>query len=211
MAEARDPSPGCHVAIANNTAAPTTTTRTTIDAMCTLTIDCRCDTCIDGMTRYQWPRIIAVHAPPSSAAELRKLATVSARTGDRAAGRNVERLQRRARRAPPTTATPTIAGRIDASVRPTVAQYTTIAALATSASAASAAVPTAPIGRRHGDRNASATAIRIAASPALKRKNFTPASRETSASVKTIPTPRCARKRKRTVDRDMGRWGRAGG
>src|SRR3954470_24116061 len=53
-------------------------------------------------------------------------------------------------------------------------------------------------------RNASATASRIAARPVLKRKNFTPAWRDTSASVKAMPTPRCARKRKRTVDRDMG-------
>src|SRR5688572_21207508 len=48
-------------------------------------------------------------------------------------------------------------------------------------------------------RKAKATAIRIAASPALNRKNFTPASRDTSSSVKTIPTARCVRKRKRTT------------
>ena len=57
--------------------APTTTTRASIEPMCTLTIDCRCDTCSDGITRYQWPRIIAVQAPPSIAAEVTKLATVS--------------------------------------------------------------------------------------------------------------------------------------
>src|SRR2546427_653694 len=79
--------------------------------MWSLTIDCRCDTCIDGITRYQWPRIIAVQAPPRSAAELRKL-------GARAA---------------------------------------------------------------------------------LKRKNFTPASRETKTSVKMIPSARWLRKRKRTT------------
>src|SRR5438128_886400 len=44
---------------------------------------------------------------------------------------------------------------------------------------------------------------RIAARPVLKRKNFTPASRETKTSVNAMPTPRCARKRKRTVDRDI--------
>src|SRR5436190_2176248 len=44
---------------------------------------------------------------------------------------------------------------------------------------------------------------RIAASPVLKRKNFTPASRETKTSVNAMPTPRCARKRKRTVERDI--------
>src|SRR5262249_35083420 len=57
---------------------------------------------------------------------------------------------------------------------------------------------------------ASATASRIAASPALKRKNFTPAWRETRTSVKAMPMPRCARKRKRTVERDMGRTGGTG-
>ena len=62
-------------------------------------------------------------------------------------------------------------------MRPTVAQYTTIAASAT-ASATKATRP-GPVARVSGGRNAKATAIRIAASPALKRKNFTPASRET--------------------------------
>src|SRR3954449_3102125 len=66
--------------VATQTAAPTTAARASIDAMCPLTIDCRYDTSIDGMTRYQWPRIIAVQAPPSIAAEVRKLRTVSANT-----------------------------------------------------------------------------------------------------------------------------------
>src|SRR5882724_3741920 len=51
-------------------------------------------------------------------------------------------------------------------------------------------------------------AIRIAARPALNRKNFTPASRETKASVNAMPTPRCARNRNRTVERDMRGDGR---
>src|SRR5262249_61145338 len=50
--------------------------------MCIRTIDCRCDTCIDGITRYQCPRIIAVHAPPRKSDEVRKLATVSAATAE---------------------------------------------------------------------------------------------------------------------------------
>src|SRR5262249_35255174 len=37
---------------------------------------------IDGITRYQWPRIIAVHAPPRRSDEVRKLATVSASTAE---------------------------------------------------------------------------------------------------------------------------------
>src|SRR5689334_14944329 len=60
-------------------------------------------------------------------------------------------------------------------------------------------------GSEAAGRNARATARRIAASPALKRKNFTPASRETNTSVNTMPTPRCARNRNRTVERDMRR------
>src|SRR5580765_998012 len=47
------------------------------------------------------------------------------------------------------------------------------------------------------DRKKNATAIRMAASPALKRKNFTPASRETNTSVKMMPSPRWVRNRKR--------------
>src|SRR5437870_2237084 len=190
--------------MAKNTAAATTTTRTTVDAMCILTIDCRCDTCIDGMTRYQWPRIMAVHAPPSMAAELRKLAIVSAWTGS-ARGDAAASACRVTATAPPPTASATSTGRIDASVRPTVAQYTTTHS-SESASVTSAAVLNGPAS---GGRNASATAIRIAARPALNRKNFTPASRETKTSVKAIPTPRCARKRKRTADSDIrGRVGR---
>src|SRR5204863_4280996 len=102
-------------------------------------------------------------------------------------------------------ASATSSGRIDASARPTVAQYTTTPN-SERASATSATVLKGPVA---GGRKASATAIRIAASPALNRKNFTPASRDTRTSVKAIPTPRCARKRKRTEDRDIrGRAGR---
>src|SRR5262245_55853494 len=102
-------------------AATTTTTRTTIEAMCTLTIDWRCDTCIDGMTRYQWPRIIAVHVPPRSAAELRKLATASARTtSGHPAVTSI--ACRTSAAAPARQAVTTRAGLIDASRRPTVAQ-----------------------------------------------------------------------------------------
>src|SRR5438874_380366 len=170
--------PGCQVAMAKKTAAATTATRTTIDAMCTLTIDCRCDTCIDGMTRYQWPRIIAVHAPPSMAAELRKLAMVRAWTG---AARPAAASNAWATSAtnPPPQATETISGLTDASVRPTVAQYTRTA-ISVSASAPNANGPATSPGDE--GRNARATARRIAASPALKRKNFTPASRETKTS-----------------------------
>src|SRR5471032_2094107 len=59
-------------------------------------------------------------------------------------------------------------------------------------------------------RNASAMPSSTAARPPLKRKNFTPASLSTNRSVNAIPTPRCARKKKRTVERDMrvGGWGR---
>src|SRR5437870_13086125 len=57
------------------------------------------------------------------------------------------------------------------------------------------------------NRNASAIAIRIAARPALNRKNFTPASRETRISVNAMPMPRCARNSDRTTDSDIGRMG----
>src|SRR5438045_1764323 len=70
---------GRHAAIAIHTATMTTTIRAAIDAMCTSTIFWRYDTSIDGSTRYQWPRIIAVQAPPSLAADGRKRAAVHAR------------------------------------------------------------------------------------------------------------------------------------
>src|SRR5436190_233325 len=70
------------------------------------------------------------------------------------------------------------------------------------ASATSATAPVVP-GIAPDGLNANATAMRIDARPALKRKNLTPASRETATSVAMTPTPRCARKRKRTVDKDM--------
>src|SRR5580704_13098225 len=90
--------------------------------------------------------------------------------------------------------TATSAGRMDASARPIVAQYTTIATSDT----ASATNATCPTGVRSAEgRKANATAINAAASPALKRKNFTPASRETTTSVKMMPRPRCVRKRNR--------------
>src|SRR2546428_14015971 len=59
------------------------------------------------------------------------------------------------------------------------------------------------------DLNAMAYAMTrsSAASPALNRKNFTPASRETKTSVKMMPRPRCVRKRKGTI---AGRVGQAG-
>src|SRR5215470_2404898 len=101
-------------------AAATTATRNTSDTMCSFTIDWRYDTFIDGMTRYQCPRIIAVQVPPRSAADVRKLAIVSAvvvvdhpHVTSIACSTNV--------RIPPTHATATMAGRMDASARPTVA------------------------------------------------------------------------------------------
>ena len=164
--------------------------------MCTLTIDCRCDTCIDGRMRYQCPRIIAVDAPPSSAAELRKLAMVST-VRPRRARRGRDRLGNQAR--PDRRRTPT----------PPAPDESTPAPVRRSPSRSRSPLrprraPTRPVtaaadGDKSDGRSAKATAIRIAAMPALKRKNFTPASRETSASVKMIPRPRWVRKRKRTT------------
>ena len=181
--------------------------------MCTLTIDCRCDTCIDGITRYQWPRIIAVQAPPSIAAELRKLATVSAMTARRA-------RPRRSRAPAATIATrPAIAAdrddrRTDRRERPADGRPVEAAIAALERDRQRRADADRADRRRSrsdaGYRNASAMAIRTAASPALKRKNFTPASRETNTSVNTMPTPRWARKRKRTVERDRWAGGQVG-
>src|SRR5215475_3790447 len=50
-----------------------------------------------------------------------------------------------------------------------------------------------------GGRNVKAATSNRAATPALNLKNFTPASRETKTSVKTMPIARCERKRKRTI------------
>ncbi len=107
--------------IAIITAAATTTTRTTVEPMCSRTIDCRCATSSDGTTRYQWPSTIAPHAPPSSATELRKLATVSSGIKPGASRDTSNACSVTAIR-PATTAVHRIAGRIFASIRPMVAQ-----------------------------------------------------------------------------------------
>src|SRR5262245_32520304 len=193
--------------MARNTAAATTTMRTISDAMCSFTTDWRWVTCIDGMIRYQWPRIIAVQAVPSNAAELRKLAIVSTSIGNGLSATTTIACATMAM-SPPPTAVQTRNGRIAASVRPTVAQYMTMASSDTT-SAASATVCAVPPSADSG-RKARAIAIRMAARPALKRKNLTPASRDTNSSVPTIPRPRWARKRKRTVVRDTGRKGGRG-
>ena len=117
------------------TAAATTTTRTTIEPMCSLTIDCRCATSSEGTTRYQWPSTIAPHAPPSSATELRKLATVSSGISPGASPRDLESPAASTAASPHTIAVHSSAGRILASIRPMVAQYTTSAASAMSSSA----------------------------------------------------------------------------
>ncbi len=88
--------------------------------MCSFTIDCRCDTWSDGITRYQWPRIIAVQAPPSSSAELKKLMIVIAWTGGPPVADAIACVT--SATMPATTPVTAIAGRIDASVRPIVAQ-----------------------------------------------------------------------------------------
>ena len=46
-------------------------------------------------------------------------------------------------------------------------------------------------------------AMSKAAVPALKRKNFTPASLPTHASTRVTPTPRWVRNKKRIEDRDI--------
>src|SRR5262249_35010744 len=136
-------------------AAATTATRNTSETMCSFTIDWRYDTFIEGITRYQCPRIIAVQVLPRSAADVRKLATVSAvAVADHpdvtsiACSTSVT--------IPPTHATLTMMGRMDASVRPTVAQYSTAAASVTtsdpSARRAMVVVSAAPV------RKAKATA-----------------------------------------------------
>src|SRR3981081_1040254 len=131
------PGPGVQLTMSMNTAAATTTTRTTIEAMCILTIDCKCDTWSEGITRYQCPRIMAVHAPPRSAAELKKLATVIA-CADKPEALLTPCATSAIRPAP--TAVATMAGRTEASARPTVAQYSNIAA-STTTSASTARRP----------------------------------------------------------------------
>ena len=63
-----------------------------------------------------------MQAPPSSAAELRKLAIVSTWTSNAPPAATVDRLSDEGDDAGARRPTATIAGRIDASVRPTVAQ-----------------------------------------------------------------------------------------
>src|SRR5258708_34162529 len=101
-------------------AAATTTTRSTSETMWSFTIDCRYDTFIEGITRYQCPRIIAVQVPPNSAADVRKLATVIAVTvADHPVVTSIAWSTRAS--TPPAQPTATTSGRIDARARPTVA------------------------------------------------------------------------------------------
>src|SRR5262245_50841574 len=102
-------------------AAATTTTRSTSETIWIFTMDCRYDTFIEGITRYQWPRIIAVQVPPRSSAEVRKLAMVIAVVvDDQPLVTSMACIT--IARAPAAQATATMAGRMDASIRPTVAQ-----------------------------------------------------------------------------------------
>ena len=55
--------------------------------------------------------------------------------------------------------------------------------------------------------SANPIAMSSAAVPALKRKNFTPASRPTQARTRVMPTPRWTRNRNRIADRDIGGLG----
>ena len=101
--------------------APTTAIRTAVDPMWNLTIRCNRDTSIDGSTRYQWPRIIAVQLPPSSAADERKLAAVSQAEGPASTTDQLIACVTRAA-TPPSTVVHSSTGRSDARARPMVAQ-----------------------------------------------------------------------------------------
>src|SRR5262249_10255647 len=119
---------GRKVAIAIHTATATTMTRAAIDAMCARTIDCRCDTSIDGITKYQCPRIIAVHAPPRSSADVRKLAMVSA-LPVAATLREISSPCRTTATIPVAAAAPRIAVRNLVNIRPIVAHANTVRAV----------------------------------------------------------------------------------
>mgnify|MGYP003693878643 CR=1 FL=1 len=134
-------------------------------------------------------------------------AIVSARTTHRRAGRTRRPPAGTTAISPARTAIATIAGRIfGRGRRPIVAQHRRPAPLPTRRAHA------APSARC--DERSTATARRTPDTgtparspsedrrqPALKRKNFTPASLDTNTSVNAIPTPRCARKKNRTVER----------
>ena len=170
--------------------------------MCSLTIDCRCDTCIDGMTRYQWPRIIAVQAPPSSAAELRKLATVSACA---VVGRQSRRCRKGLRhdRDEPRRAADGDDRRTDRREGPADRRpVEDDAPLRRQQRRERDPRRSSPTSARP-DETRTPTAIRIAASPALKRKNFTPASRETSSEREDDPEAEMGEEE----EEDHGVWG----
>ena len=94
--------------------------RSPVEPMWNRTTDCSSDTSIDGSTRYQCPRIIAVDVPPSRAAEVTKLAAVRA-AGSPPPAAAANPWATRAP-APETTAVQIKSGRNRASTRPRVAQ-----------------------------------------------------------------------------------------
>src|SRR5262249_10307882 len=120
---------------------------------------------------------MAVQAPPRSAVELKKLAMARIVEPIDAAA-VVENACATSATAPAEQAVATMIGRTDANARPTVAQYTTIAPSTTPSVAT--AITSEVVSE--GGRKTNATASRMAASPALNRKNLTPASRETMRS-----------------------------
>src|SRR5215475_5699223 len=93
------------------------------------------------MTRYQWPRIIAVHAPPSRNAELEKLRIVMSSTAGPPFVTAIACAQ--SATAPAPTLTPEMYDRIDVSTRPIVSQENTTAA-SNATSAPNATLPAVP-------------------------------------------------------------------
>ena len=94
--------------------------RSAVEPMWNRTTACSSDTSIDGNTRYQCPRIIAVDVPPSSAAEVTKLAAVRTAGSPPAPAAATPCATRAA--PPESTAVHTHRGRSRASTRPMVAQ-----------------------------------------------------------------------------------------
>jgi hypothetical protein len=158
--------------------------------MCSLTIDCRCATGIDGITRYQCPRSSPCRRRRETA-ELRKLAIVRPCV---VSGRPT-RLDSLATRAnqPGDAGRADDAGRMRASAaRPSPSTQHRSFAQHSGRPAIRRHAPASSVGRkREGERD------QHGRQPAVEAKELHARSRETKASVKTMPRPRWKEKRNR--------------
>ena len=161
---------------------------------------CKWATSIDGSIKYQWPRIIAVQAPPRSAAEVKKLATVNTCIPSGVPLETSRACNIRAIK-PLRVAVQRSTGRSFGHIRPTISLNDKTARKHTTN--ANVEKVDNPEAKSYGDLNANPISNNVRTRTALKRKNLTPASFDTNSKVRMMPIPRWVRKRSKTAVNDI--------